>query len=105
MTFLCHCYSSVFSLQEEKNHIPSQFWLKNETSYETRFLETILRPRVGWPGLTGEDKLRPYDFNHDWGSSVGADARSAQAGRMIIRPYYLPASFILDQSGNSDLSL
>ncbi len=23
--------------------------------------------------LAGEDKLRPYDFNHDWGSSVGAD--------------------------------
>jgi hypothetical protein len=29
-------------------------------------------------GLVGEDKLRPYEFNHDWGNSRRADLVSAQ---------------------------
>jgi hypothetical protein len=42
-------------------------------------------------GLVGEDELRPYEFNNDWGYSCmgGPCVRPGTRGRMIICPNYM----------------
>ena len=64
-------------------------WERRKSSYEKRIQKEY--SCLALLSLVGEDKLRYYEFNHDWGNSRrgGPCVRPGTRGRMIIRPYYM----------------